>query len=191
MTSSLSAALAFLLLSAGAASAQMLPGNAAPPTHPGTKLNFPASVGGAQMERSYTQPIGRDVHYVYMYLADKIQITFFLFDGGRRVPPGSDNPTVISQFSGEIEATEKVAKTDGYTNFEKPSVPSICTYGSVAFRCVTYSALAGTSRLFSKLMLTGFRDHFLKVRADWSQGTGQTAADADRALKSLIPALIH
>jgi hypothetical protein len=118
-------------------------------------------------------------------------VTFFLFDGGRRVPSGSDNPTVTSQFTGEIEATEKVAKVDGYTNFEKPSVPSVCTYGSVAFRCVTYSALAGNSRLFSKLMLTGFRDHFLKVRADWSQGTGQTAGDAERVLKSLIPAVIR
>ena len=45
------AAFALLLLSFGTASAQMLPGNAAPPTHPGTRLNFPPSVAGAQLER--------------------------------------------------------------------------------------------------------------------------------------------
>lgn len=189
--SRLLAAFALVVLWIGPAAAQMLPGNAAPPVHPGTKLNFPPTIGGAQLERSYTQPIGRDVHHVYQYSLDKMTIAVFLFDGGRRVPQGSDNPVVISQFSGEIEATEKVAKVDGYTNFEKPSVPSSCTYGSVTFRCVTYSALAQNNRLFSKLMLTGYREYFLKVRIDWSQGAGQTAADADRALKAFLPALLR
>jgi len=184
-------AFAVLAFWIGQAAAQQLPGGAAPPVHPGTKLSFPPTVAGAQLERSYTQPIGRDVHYVYQYNFDKMHIAVFVFDGGRRVPQGSENAVVINQFSGEVEATEKVAKVDGYTNFEKPSVPSSCTYGSVTFRCVTYSALAGRDRLYSKLLMTGFRDHFLKVRIDWSQGGGQTSADAERALRTFLPALIH
>ena len=182
--------LAFLIF-AFPAVAQQLPGGAAPPVHPGTKLSFPPSVGGAQMDRSYTQPIGRDVHYVYGYLFDKMYINVFLFDSGRRVPPGSDNATVTTQFSAEIETIEKTAKADGFTGFEKPSVPSSCTYGSITFRCVTYSAQSGRGRVFSKLMMTGFRDHFLKIRIDWSQGQNQTSADAERALRTVIPALIR
>ena len=98
------AAFALLLLSLGTASAQMLPGNAAPPTHPGTRLNFPPSVAGAQLERSYTQPLGRDVQYAYTYLADKVEVTFFLFDGGRRVPAGTDSPVVTGQFASDLDA---------------------------------------------------------------------------------------
>jgi hypothetical protein len=116
-------------------------------------------------------------------------INVFVFDNGRRVPPGPDNATVTTQFTSEVEATEKTAKADGFTSFEKPSVPSACTYGSLTFRCVTYSAQSGRGRVFSKLMMTGFRDNFLKIRIDWSQGLNQTAADAERALRAFIPAL--
>jgi len=191
LTSRLVAALLTLLASIVPATAQQLPGGAAPPTHPGTKLNFPPTIGGAQLERSYTQPIGRDVHYAYGYAVDKLHITVFLFDGGRRVPSGPDNPTVIGQFAAEIEATEKSAKADGYTGFEKPSVPSACTFGSITFRCVVYSAATQQGRVFSKLMMTGYRDHFLKVRIDWARSLNQTSADADRALRAFIPALLR
>ncbi len=189
--SRLVATLLVLLASIVSAAAQQLPGGAAPPVHPGTKLNFPPTIGGAQLERSYTQPIGRDVHYVYGYSADKMHITVFLFDGGRRVPAGPDNPSVVSEFGSEIEATEKMAKADGYSGFEKPSVPSACTYGPITFRCVVYSAATRQGRVFSKMMMTGFRDHFLKVRIDWAQSLNQTSADADRALRAFIPALVR
>jgi hypothetical protein len=180
-----------LLASIAPAVAQQLPGGAAPPVHPGTKLNFAPTIGAAQLERSYTQPIGRDVHYVYGYSIDKMHITVFLFDGGRRVPAGPDNPSVVSEFATEIDATEKMAKTDGYTGFERPSVPSACTYGPITFRCVVYSAATRQGRVFSKLMMTGYRDHFLKVRIDWAQSLNQTSADADRALRAFIPALVR
>jgi hypothetical protein len=173
------------------ASAQMLPGGQAPPAHPGTRLNFPTTVGNAQMLRSYTTPIGRDVLYVYQYAYDRLQISIGLFDGGRRVPAGSENPIVTTQFANELTDAERTVKADGMTNFEKPAVPSSCTYGGLTYRCITYSALAGRDRLFSKLLLTGFRDYFLKIRADWSQGSGQTQADADRALAAFIPAVIR
>jgi hypothetical protein len=189
--SRLVAFLLVLLASVVPAASQQLPGGAAPPVHPGTKLNFPPTIGGAQLAHSYTQPIGRNVRYVYEYDIDRMRISLFLFDEGRRVPSGSENSMVTSQFTSEIEATEKVAKTDGFTAFEKPSVPSACTYGSITFRCVVYSAQAGHGRVYSKLMMTGYRDHFLKVRIDWAQSLNQTSADADRALRAFIPALVR
>ena len=39
-------------------------------------------------------------------------------------------------------------------------------------------------------MLTGFRDHFISIRIDWSQAR-QTATDADAALQAFVPALLH
>ncbi len=180
-----------LVFCPGKGGAQMLPGNAAPPVHPGTHLNFPPTLGGAQLQQSYTAPLGRQVQYVYIYMADKIQITVTLFDSGRRVPAGSENPMVQTEFTGELEAAEKTIKSAGYTDFERPAVPSSCAYGSIVFRCIIYSALSGRERLFTKLMMTGYNENFVKIRANWSQGAGQTSADADKALQAFIPALMH
>ena len=184
-------ALCLALLWPALAMAQTLPGGAAPPVHPGTKLNFPPTLGGGQLVRSYTYPIGRDVAYSYQYIADKMPITVVLFDGGRRVQAGSDGPSVVAQFTSEVDAAERTTRQEGFTNFEKQPVPSTCTYGGLAFRCSIYSALVQRDRVFSKLLLTGFRDHFVKIRIDWSQGSSQVSADADRALKAFIPALMR
>lgn len=191
MSRKLAAAFFLVLLWPVLAAAQTLPGGAAPPVHPGTKLNFPPTLGGAQFARSYTHPVGRDVVYTYQYIANKMPISVALFDGGRRVLAGSDNPGVVAQFTSEIDSAERTLKADGFTNFEKQPVPSTCTYGDIAFRCSVFSALVQRDRVFSKLLLTGFRDYFVKIRVDWSQGSGQVSADADRELKTFIPALMR
>jgi hypothetical protein len=183
------------LVWSGSATAQTQ--STAPTTHAGTKLAFPASLGGAQFERSvnYGAPPGNrpDQGYSYFYSTPKkLIITVQVFDGGRRVPAGSDNPTVVAEFANALNSVTQQAKFSGYTNFERPSVPSTCAYGSVTFRCITYSALnQSNTRLYSKVLLTGFRDHFVKIHIDWSQGKQQTAADADAALQAFVPALFR
>ena len=163
----------------------------APGTHAGTKLAFPASVGGAQLERSVTY--GGDQGITYFYSTPKkMVIAVHVYGGGRRVAPGSNNPTVVDEFMGDLSSSELQVKHGGYTHFERPSVPSTCTYGSVSFRCITYSAMnQANTRLYTKMMLTGFRDHFVSIRIDWSQARQQTATDADAALQAFVPALLH
>ena len=90
-----------------------------------------------------------------------------------------------------LEFSEKAAKADGLTNFEKPAVPSSCTYGPITFRCITYSALAQRNRVFSKILLTGYRDNFLRIRVEWNQGTNQTSAEAEKALQNFVSALVR
>ena len=71
-------------------------------------------------------------------------------------------------------------------------MPSVCTYGTVSFRCITYSGVTqANSRVYSKLLLTGFREHFIKIRIDWAQSHQQTAADAEASLQSFVPALMR
>ena len=180
---------------AGTASAQTQ--SSAPSTHAGTKLAFPASVGGAQLERSvnYAAPPNnrpeQGISYFYS-TPKKMLIAVHVYDGGRRVPPGSNNPMVVDEFMGELSSSELQVRHGGYTHFERPSVPSTCTYGSVTFRCITYSAVnQANARLYTKVMLTGFRDHFINIRIDWSQARQQTASDADAALQAFVPALLH
>ena len=168
-----------------------------PGAHAGTKLAFPASVGGATLERSvnYAGPPGNrpDQGIAYFYSTPKkMVIAVHVYDGGRRIPPGNNNPAVVDEFMGALSSSEQQVRHGGYTNFERPAVPSTCTYGSVTLRCITYSAVnQSNSRLYTKMMLTGFRDHFISIRIDWSQARQQTASDADAALQAFVPALLH
>lgn len=189
----LSAAMA--IAAAASASAQTQSGT--PSGHAGTRLNFAGTVGAATFERSvnYAAPPGNNPGQGmgYYYSTPKRLVIYVqVFDLGRRIPAGSDNPAVVAQFNSELAAAEQQFKFGGYTQFQKPSVPSACTYGAVSFRCVTYNGVTqGGARAFSKLLLTGFRDHFLKIRVDWVQSQQQTAADADAALQAFVPALLR
>ena len=176
--------LAMLLCSAGAAVAQPA---AAPSSHAGTKLNFPPTLGGATFMASFNH--GNAVSY--KYLSGKVQLTVQIFDGGRRVPPGSGNPTVTSEFSSEMAEAEQQALAGGLTRFEKPAAPGACTYGTLTFRCTVYSAHSGNGRVYGKFLLTGYRDNFVKIIAEWTQADGLTLADADKALNAFVPALMQ
>lgn len=188
---------AALLAIAGAVPAAAQTQSTAPTTNAGTRLNFPASLGGATFERSvnYAAPPGNNPGQgmAYYYSTPKrLMISVQVFDLGRRVPSGSDNPTVTSQFNVEVGSAEQQFKHAGYTSFQKPSVPSSCAYGGMTFRCVTYSGVTqANSRVYSRLLLTGFREHFIKIRIDWAQSLQQTAADADAALQAFVPALMR
>ena len=178
------------LLFAGAALAQAT--GAAPATHPGTKLSFPPALGGATFQQSFAAGAGKEASYSYHYLTpNKMQIAVYVYDAGRRVPSGGDNPTIISQFSAELSLAEQGIKSNGITNFERPAVPSHCTYGGIAFRCIVVSGSTQGGRLFSKMLLTGFRDYYVKIRIDWAQADGRTVVDADQVLQAFVPALMH
>jgi hypothetical protein len=180
--SRLSALLLAALLAAGPAVAQ----TAAPGVDPGTKIAFPASIAGMTLARSngstyqYTGPNGMDV-------------TVDVYDNGRRVPTGSSHPTIINQFTEELENIRQQAQSVGMASFEKPAVPSACSYGPWNLRCITFSAAGGsaTGRIFGKFLLIGYREHFVKIIVHWSQTSGLSNADADKLLTAFVPALLH
>ena len=188
---------ALLLAGASPVAASAQTQSTAPATNAGTRLNFASSLGGATFERSvnYAAPPGNNPGQgmAYYYSTPKrLTIMVQVFDLGRRVTAGSDNPTVTGQFNAEVASAEQQFKYAGYTAFQKPSVPSSCTYGAVTFRCISYSGITqANSRIYSKLLLTGFRDHFVKIRIDWAQSHQQSAADADAALQAFVPALMR
>jgi hypothetical protein len=188
-------ALVGLALTCGGVQAQSQ--STTPTVDPGTKLNFAATVGGATFERAVNYggpPASRpELGTSYFYSTPKkLVITVQIYDGGRRVPAGSTSPVITSEFTNELDSVAQQIKGSGYTQFERPPVPSTCTYGSATFRCITYSVLGqATTRFYSKLLLTGYQGYFVKIRVDWSQGHQQTSADAEAALQSFIPALMH
>ncbi len=166
----------------------------APSVHPGTKISFAPTVGTAKFENSmhFTAVSGlRGAGDTYTYSVGKMQITIDVFDAGRRVGAGSTNPTVSNQFDTEANASEQQIRQAGYTRFERPTVPSTCTYGAVSFRCIVYSAQSGATRLYSKMLLTGYNGYFVKIAIIWSLADSNSQNDADQALNSFIPALMH
>ena len=183
--SRLVAALLAALLAAGPAVAQ----TPAPAVDPGTKLAFPATLGGATLTRSIATPTGSAT---YQYAANGMEITIDVYGGDRRVPNGSSHPTIINQFSEEMESLRQQSQGAGLTGFEKPAVPSACSYGNVNFRCSLFSAASPTAgRIFGKILLMGYRERFLKIVIQWAQKSGQTAAEADKVLNAFVPALVH
>jgi hypothetical protein len=167
----------------------------APSVHPGTKLSFAPTVGGARFENSLhfapvvsLRPSGGDT---YIYSSNRMQITVDVYESGRRVGTGGTNPTVANQFDAEASASEAQVKSSGYTRFERPTVPSTCTYGTISFRCMTYSAQSGPTRLYCKMLLTGYNGYFVKIAIIWSIADKNTLTEADQALNNFIPALMH
>jgi hypothetical protein len=172
-------ALAALLL-AGPAAAQ------APSVEAGTKLNFPATLGGATFSRSANEGGGSSYQYI---AANGMEVTVDVYGGRQRVPNGSSHPTIINQFNDELAI---LAQQAGGSGFEKPAVSSACTYGPFTFRCTVFSSpVASAGRVFGKLLLIGYREHFVKVLITWTQKNNQTAADADKVLNAFVPALMH
>lgn len=166
----------------------------APTLHPGTKISFAPVVGGAKLEQAVHFDAvrgGRNAGDTYVYSVGKMQITVDVYDAGRRIPAGSTNPTVANQFETETNAAEQQIKAANYQRFERPTVPSSCTYGTVTFRCLVYSAQAGGTRLYSKMLLTGYNGYFVKIAIIWSVGDKVTTIDADQALNNFIPALMR
>ncbi|MFI5000143.1 MAG: hypothetical protein ACHQK9_09715 [Reyranellales bacterium] len=194
MSRALATILAAALMFAAPGFAQTL-GGPAPALHTGTRLAFPPSLGGATLVQSLVSlpaPGGRHPIYSYQYVTtNKMEISVFVFDVGRFVPTGADGPAVVSQFAGELAEAEQRVRSNGLTAFERPAVPSTCTYGSVAFRCIIFSATSQGSRVYAKMMMTGFRDSFVTIRIDWSTLHGQTIAEADRTLEAFVSALMH
>lgn len=185
----MSRALVFLLaalLATGTARAQ----TQAPAVDPATKLAFPATLGGTTLERSASRGGGASYQYVG---PNRMEVTVDVYGGGRRVPNGSSHPTIINQFNDELVAVSEQAAAMGAAGFEKPAVPSACTYGPYTFRCIVFSAAgsSATGRVFGKMLMIGYRENFVKILVQWTQKSGQTAADADKVLNVFVPALMR
>ncbi|WP_428669154.1 hypothetical protein [Reyranella sp.] len=171
-----------LVLLPGAAFAQ------APTVEPGTRLSFPPTLGGATLTQSASRGGGSSYQYA---TPNGMEVIVDVYGGSRRAPNGSSHPTILNQFNDELSSLAQQAAASGLSSFEKPAVPSACTYGAYTFRCTTFSASGGNAgRISGKLLLIGYREHFLKIVINWAQRSGQTAADADKVLNTFVPALM-
>ncbi|HJQ60403.1 MAG TPA: hypothetical protein VJ890_26090 [Vineibacter sp.] len=191
-------ALAGLVLATGLSSPTAAQETQAPQLHAATGLAFPSNIADAHLVRwndygqSAQQPA---LGFSYQYqIAGRLVATVYVYDANQRVPPGADNAVVAAQFAQATGDIERVAQQTGrYRDLRLVSGPTNCTYGLITFRCATYTAIATAQnrQIFTALLVSGYRAHFLKLRLDWPQEGGMVAADVDRFLQTLVGAIVH
>ena len=160
----------------------------APNYHAATRITMPAKLGGATLVKSvdYGKTYG-DAGLGYSWGYSKpgaLFATVYIYRlKNPSIPAGTQSPLVQSQFQ---EASNDIVASKKYDQLVPIKGPTDCVYGTLVIRCAMQSALNHADQQHVKLglMLTGFRDHFLKVRIDWYP-TAQADAATDQFMQAL------
>jgi len=176
-----------ILAQSGVASAQDLKNVPAPDTHAATGLTFPPVIADAIIVKSidYGASGRPDLGYSWSYNAPgRLAATVYLYTLNQpSIASGAASPEVVAEVDNAVRDIYRAAEAtkDRYADLQTVAGPENCTLGALAFRCATLSAInvKAQYRLFTAVMVTGYRNHFLKLRIDWKQDpSGQSAKDA-------------
>lgn len=167
----------------------------APTFHAATRVTFPDRIADAGRTRTidygktFNEPgLGQSWHYlvprtlvasVYLYTQDQTAI-----------PTGPGGPAVLQQFQ---QAMGEITKSGKYEQIAVLKGPTDCTAGGLMFRCITQTGVVVSNRSADKLQLlvTGFRNHFLKIRLDWHQAAPQGDASAESFVQALAAQVLR
>jgi hypothetical protein len=170
---------------------------AAPATHAATRLTFPQQLGGATLVRSIDyektykeqgQGLGYSWHYT---VPQTLSAGIYVYNMGlSAIPTGAADPAVLQQFQqamGDIPLSKK------YEQIAPLKGPTNCAVGAITFRCMVETCVVVSTRSADKLelLVTGFRNHFLKIRLDWHQNSPQGDAAAERFLQALAAQVLR
>ena len=169
----------------------------APATHAATRMTFPQQLGGASFVRSIDyektykeqgQGLGYSWHYT---VPQTLSASVYLYNMGlSSIPTGAAGPAVLQQFQqamGDIQLSKK------YEQIAALRGPTDCAVGATTFRCVVETCVVVSTRSADKLelLVTGFRNHFLKIRLDWHQNSPQGDAAAERFLQAFAAQVLR
>jgi hypothetical protein len=167
----------------------------APTMHAATKLSFPDQIGGANRtesvdyEKTFNEPgLGYSWHYL---VPQTLSATVYLYSlGETSIPTGANGPDVLEQFQ---EALGQIPESKKYQQIAVLKGPTDCAFGAITFRCVVESCVVVSTRSADKLelLVTGLRNHFLKVRLDWHQNSPQGDAAAERFMQVLTSQVLR
>ncbi len=194
--------LAMLALAVGSVSAQGQPQPTppqrvpAPDRHAATGLSFPPQIAGATKYNStdYGKTAGKpELGYGWNYrIGDQLIATVYVYDLSiRSIPDGPSSPVVQQQFLTSLQEIYQLAKYNRYEDLKTAKEPSDCVIGGLIFRCITLSAIRSIDKkpIYSALMLTGYRNNFLKLRLDWLEGSNTSQSMVDRFMQTLVGAM--
>jgi hypothetical protein len=186
-------ALAVAPLPALAQQAPQPPSAPAPERHAPTSLVFPAHIDQAERYAStdYGKAMNRpDLGYSWNYRVTGLMVaTVYLYTLGQTaIPAGAHNPLVLGQFEQAWNDIHGLAKSNRYDELALMKEPADCPVAAIVFRCVTLAAVQSSNkrRVATALMVTGYRNHFVKLRIDWLPGS----APAEAAVRGFIDAFV-
>ena len=170
----------------------------APDRHPATGLVFPSQIGDAQKYNStdYGRSMNRpDLGYSWNYRAGELLVaTLYVYNlGVPTLPQGAASWAVQRQFEQATADIETLARNGRYEQLKTAKGPGECTYNAIVFRCMTLSAIqsANQRHVYTALMLTGYRNHYLKVRIDWPEGSTASSATLERFLSAMARDIVR
>ena len=162
----------------------------APELNAETGLVFPATIGPARKVGSvdYGQSNGApELGYAWNYETQAITTTFYIYNFGiAQIPSGARGSVVLTQFQQAIADIEIGAKAGRYEQLKPSQGPGDCTVGTMIFRCITFTAVLPSDKrpVFTRLFVTGYRNHVLKIRQDWPQNAPAAAREVDAVIQT-------
>jgi hypothetical protein len=187
-----------LLLASSLAGAQQPQRVPAPDTHAATGLSLPPRIATAEKYAStdYGRTFGRpELGYSWNYRTPGLlTATIYVYNlGNLAIPSGIANPLVQGQFQQALTDIEVAAKHNRYEELKPVQGPTDCAFGIVIFRCIALSALRAADKrpLYTALMITGYRNHYLKLRLDWLEGSVASQQEVDRFVQTLVGAIVR
>lgn len=194
--------LALLGIAAGGAMAQNQPQPSspqrvpAPDRHDATGLNFPPQIADATKFGStdFGKTAGKpELGHGWNYrVGDQLIATVYVYDlAMRSIPDGPSSPVVQQQFETSLQEIYQLAKYNRYEDIRTAKEPTDCTIGRLVFRCITLAAIRSADRkhVYSALMLTGYRNNFVKLRLDWLEGSATSQSKVDQFTETLVGAM--
>jgi hypothetical protein len=170
----------------------------APDRHPATGLVFPPQIADAQKYNltDYGRSMKRPgLGYFWNYRAgDLLVATLYVYNlGVPTIPPGAASWAVQRQFELATADIEVLARNGRYQQLKTAKGPGECTYNAIVFRCMTLSAIqsANQRHVYTALMLTGYRNYYLKVRLDWQEGSTASNATLERFLSAMARDIVR
>jgi hypothetical protein len=176
----------FLALTAAAQPARV----PAPERNAETGLAFPDTIGPARKVGSvdYAQSnAAPELGYAWNYETQAITTTFYIYNFGiAQIPSGARGSIVLTQFQQAIADMEIGAKAGRYEQLKPSQGPGDCTVGAIVFRCITFTAVLPSDQrpVFTRLFVTGYRNHVLKIRQDWPQNAPAAAREVDAVIQT-------
>jgi hypothetical protein len=160
------------------------PSTPAPDQHAATGLSFPPQLG--QIEKKSSTDYGKaanrpDLGYSWNYvLPGEVSATVYVYQlNVDKIPASASNPIVLAQFQqayGDIQALAH----ERYEDLKTTRPANDCPVAGVLFRCMTLSGIqiGDKRRINTSLLVTGYRNHFIKLRIDSVEGPKAEAAVA-------------
>jgi len=162
----------------------------APERNAETGLAFPDMIGPARKVGStdYAKSNGTpELGYAWNYETPATTTTFYIYNFGiAEIPSGARDSVVLTQFQQAIADIEIGARTGRYEQLKPSTGPADCTVGAMVFRCITFTAVLPSDKrpVFTRLFMTGYRNHILKVRQDWPQNSPPAAREVDAVIQA-------